>query len=164
MGKGMGEQQAQKDGRERDLAQQMSGERGEWMERRMEMADNRTDWAEERTDWAEERTDWAMQRNVYAKERTFSAWMRTGLSSVAVGLGIARLLSAVGQEWVARTIGVLLIFTGGVTYGLSFWRYLQDYRELQEEGVQLTSVWLMGGLTLALMISAVLSMVLLFMQ
>jgi putative membrane protein len=130
----------------------------------MEMADNRTDWAEERTHWAEERTDWALQRNVYAKERTFSAWMRTGLSSVAVGLGIARLLSAVGQEWVARTIGVLLILTGGVTYALSFWRYLQDYHELQEEGLQLTSVWLIGGLTLALILSAVLSMVLLFVQ
>lgn len=54
---------------------------------------------------ARERTDLARQRNLLANERTFSAWLRTGLSAMVAGLGIARLLRSGGSLLIARSSG-----------------------------------------------------------
>lgn len=54
---------------------------------------------------ARERTDLARQRNLLANERTFSAWLRTGLSAMVAGLGIARLLGSGGSLLIARSSG-----------------------------------------------------------
>jgi putative membrane protein len=111
---------------------------------------------------ARERTDLAQQRNLLANERTFSAWLRTGLSAVVAGLGIARLLDYSGMLWIARAIGAILILTGGGIYAIALWRYCQDCRHPAREGVRTTPIWLMTILVAALLLSALLAFVWLF--
>jgi putative membrane protein len=113
-------------------------------------------------DMAEHRTDWAHERTLLAKERTFSAWGRTGISAMAAGLAIARLLSSVESPWVARMLGVALIFTGGMIYALGFLSYRNALRKLAKEGVRSTPLWVIGVITLLLMFSTVLALLLIF--
>ena len=47
----------------------------------------------------EKRTNWAHERKRLAKERTFAACLRTGLSAIAVGLAIVKLLPSVEPRW-----------------------------------------------------------------
>jgi hypothetical protein len=60
---------------------------------------------ESKQELSEDRTGYAMERTDLARERTFSAWLRTGISAMAAGLGIARLLQSVSNEWIATTLG-----------------------------------------------------------
>jgi putative membrane protein len=117
---------------------------------------------ESRRELARDRTDWAQERTLLAKERTFSAWGRTGMSAVAAGLAIARLLDSVDYPWVARTLGALLILTGGAIFVLGFASYRNALQQLADEGVRGTPLWIMGALTLALVLSALLALLLIF--
>ena len=44
------------------------------------------------------RNELAADRTVYAAERTYAAWVRTGLSSMASGVGAKKLLEGVIPE------------------------------------------------------------------
>jgi len=111
---------------------------------------------------ARERTDLARQRNLLANERTFSAWLRTGLSAVVAGLGIARLLGSGGSLPIAHSIGVILVLIGGGIYVLAFWRYAQVSRSLEQENMRAIPTRLLNILLAALLLSGVLAFVLLF--
>lgn len=117
-----------------------------------------------RTELAEDRTEWAQQRTLLAKERTFSAWTRTGLSCMAVGLGIARLLSSAEWPWLARTLGAILILTGGIVFAVGFISYRRALIKLSEEGIRNTSAWLIGVITLAMGLGSVLALILIFVE
>ncbi|HEV2132086.1 MAG TPA: DUF202 domain-containing protein [Longimicrobiaceae bacterium] len=117
-----------------------------------------------RQELAEDRTDWAQERTLLAKERTFSAWGRTGMSAMAVGLGIARLLATTENPWIARTIGAILIVTGGAIFALGFFSYRKALKQLADEGVRGMSIWAIGILTFGLMVSAVLALLLIFQE
>lgn len=117
-----------------------------------------------RNELAEDRTEWAQQRTLLAKERTFSAWTRTGLSCMAVGLGIARLLSDVDSLWLARALGAILIISGGVIFAVGFISYRRALIKLSEEGIRSTSIWLIGVITLAMVLGAVLALLLIFVE
>ncbi len=111
---------------------------------------------------AEDRTDWALERTLLAKERTFSAWGRTGIAAVAAGLATARLLGSVELAWVARAVGVLLILIGGLIFAVGFLSYRKALDKLAEKGVRGSPFWIISAITLALMISTVLSLLLIF--
>lgn len=113
---------------------------------------------------AEDRTDWAQERTLLAKERTFSAWSRTGMSAMAVGLGIARLLNTTDNPWIARTIGAVLIVTGGAIFALGFFSYRKALQKLADEGVRGMSIWAIGILTFGLIVSAALALLLIFQE
>jgi putative membrane protein len=113
-------------------------------------------------DMAEHRTDWAHERTLLAKERTFASWVRTGISSMAAGLAIAKLLGSVESPWIVRILGVLLIFSGGIIYGLAFLSYRNALKKLVEEGVRSTPLWIIGVITLLLMVSTTLALLLIF--
>jgi len=122
----------------------------------------RVEWAEQRTDMANERTDWALERTVLASERTLSAWLRTGMTAMAAGLGIARLLSSVTFPWLARAIGVLLIIAGATAFVVGVWRYRRITDQLEQEGMRGGPRWLVGALALVLLVSTALAVLLLF--
>jgi putative membrane protein len=117
-----------------------------------------------RNELAEDRTEWAQQRTLLAKERTFSAWTRTGLSCMAAGLGIARLLSDVDSLWIARALGAVLILTGGVVFSVGFFSYRRALIKLAEEGIRSTSIWLIGVITLAMVLGSALALILIFVE
>ncbi len=117
---------------------------------------------ESKHELAQDRTDWAQERTLLAKERTFSAWGRTGISAMAAGLAISRLLGSVGSPWIARTLGAVLILTGGAIYALGFLSYRKTLRKFAEEGVRGTPLWIIAAITLALLFSTVLGLLLVF--
>lgn len=112
----------------------------------------------------EQRTDWAMERTVLAKQRTFSAWVRTGLTTMAVGFAVIRLLSEMKPLWMIDTAGAVFILTGGFIIILGFWRYRDTFRKLQQEGVPSIPIWLIGLITAALLIGGGLVLALIFLQ
>ncbi len=109
---------------------------------------------ENKTELAEDRTDWAQERTLLAKERTFSAWARTGISSMIAGLGIAKFLTSVQPDWVARILGALLIAIGGTIFVLGFFSYRNALKKLSSKGIRNTSIWIILIITLGLLISA----------
>lgn len=118
--------------------------------------------AQDRTEQAMDRTDWAEERTLLAKERTFSAWGRTGLSAMAAGLGIAHLLGSTSYPWIARTVGILLILTSGLIFVLGFMSYRKALQKLAEQNVRGTSLWVIGLITLFLILSSVLALLFIF--
>lgn len=124
--------------------------------------ESKDEMAQDRTEKADERTDWAEDRTLLAKERTFSAWGRTGLAAIAAGIGIARLLKSVESQWIATTVGILLILTGGMIFLLGFFSYRKALKKLEEQGVRGTSLWLIGLITLFLLLSTVFALILIF--
>jgi putative membrane protein len=117
---------------------------------------------ESKQEMAQDRTDWALERTLLAKERTFSAWGRTGIAAVAAGLATARLLGSVEPAWLALTVGMLLICTGGVIFTVGFLSYRKALDKLAERGVRGSPLWIILVITLVLMASAVLSLLLIF--
>jgi putative membrane protein len=103
---------------------------------------------------ARERTDWAMERTLLAKQRTFGAWLRTGLASVAVGFGAAQLLGDLEPQWLVKAAAALLVLAGAVIFVIGFTGYRDTFRKLQKEGVQGFSPWIIGAVTLAMLVGA----------
>ncbi|NHZ69884.1 MAG: DUF202 domain-containing protein [Thermotogales bacterium] len=65
----------------------------------------------------------ALDRTVLANERTYTAWIRTGLTSLVTGLGIARFLSDSMPIWGTHTIAAILILFSAAAFFLAAWRY-----------------------------------------
>ena len=113
-----------------------------------------------RDELAEERTDWAQERTLLAKQRTFSAWVRTGLASIAVGFAVGRLLGELQPQWLVQAIGVVLIMIGGTIHAIGFWSYRRTFQRLEQAGTRGIPMWLMGTITLALLLVAILAIML----
>lgn len=118
--------------------------------------------AEGRHSLAEERTDWALDRTALAKERTFNAWLRTGLASVAAGVGVSRLLKIEDFPLLTKMLGAILIAAGAALFVIAFWRYRQGYQELLKADVRFLPLWLVAFLVLFLLVGAFLSFLLVF--
>ncbi|RJP75252.1 MAG: DUF202 domain-containing protein [Candidatus Zixiibacteriota bacterium] len=110
---------------------------------------------------SEQRTDLAYQRTLLANERTFSAWVRTGLASVVAGLAVEQLL-VVQKSWMSRTLGAIFILMGAVFFLIASWRYCRECGHPGLKGMQITPLWVVRLVTIVLLISAVLSLGLLF--
>ncbi len=100
---------------------------------------------------AKERTDWALQRTAFAKERTFNAWLRTGLTAVAAGVGVARLLPLERLKVLAQSLGALLVVCGGLLFAIAAWRYRHRYQELRAEEIEIVSLPMVTFIVLLLL-------------
>jgi putative membrane protein len=105
---------------------------------------------------AEDRTDWARERTLLAKQRTFAAWLRTGLAAVAVGFGAAELLGDLEPAWLVKVASTLIIVAGGVIFVIGFLGYRDTFGKLKEEGVAGLPPWVIGAVTLAMLLGAAL--------
>ena len=110
----------------------------------------------------EELRDLALERNLLAYERTFSAWIRTGLTAMAAGLGIFHLFKTPDMPWITKALSFLFVSSGGGIYLVAFWRYYIGYKSLKGQGMQVTSVWLLSGLVMTLLITVILALFLVF--
>ena len=103
---------------------------------------------------AKERTDWAKERTLLAKQRTFGSWLRTGLASVAVGFAAAEFLGDLQPQWLVKVAASLLVLAGAVIFVVGFFGYGDTFKKLQKEGVQGVSPWIIGAITLAMLLGA----------
>jgi putative membrane protein len=67
----------------------------------------------------------ATRRTRLANERTYLAWWRTGLTSLAVGLGAGKLIPAVssGTQWPYTVVGIGFSLIGVVFIAYAFVRH-----------------------------------------
>lgn len=65
-----------------------------------------------RTRWAERRTAWAEDRTVLANERTFSGWTRSGMTAVALAIGMNALFGSIEPGWLTKTVASFFIGVG----------------------------------------------------
>jgi putative membrane protein len=86
----------------------------------------RTTVAAQRTEAsADRRTELAANRTVLAAERTYAAWVRTGLVSLAAGVGAKTTLGGgVLPEWVVMLTGSVLVAFAAFCFGAAVWREL----------------------------------------
>lgn len=65
---------------------------------------------------------YAADRTVLAAERTYAAWVRTGLVSLAAGVGAKTTLGNVLPEWVILFTGSLLVLFSAFCFVAGVWR------------------------------------------
>ena len=152
------------DGLTEEDRREVSAGRDELAQTRTELARERSALARERSELAMDRTEWAQHRTILASDRTFSAWLRTGLSSMGVGIGIVELLRGDGAGGITLIIGVILILLGATASVLSFWRYIQVCEVLEERGAYVTPTWVAASMAGALVVVAALLLLQIFYQ
>lgn len=113
-------------------------------------AQSGTEEAEEKTALAEDRTGWAYERTLLANDRTFSAWIRTGLTTLAVGFGVTRLLTEVEPAWLIPLLGVLFVLVGGGIFIIGYWTHQKTLRKLDAGRARRLTGWVVGAITVAL--------------
>lgn len=104
--------------------------------------------------------DSADDRTLMAEERTFSAWVRTGLTAIATGLGIVKLMPEAEPVWAVQSLGVILVVVGGMVFGFAFWGYKRGSRNWNRAMPRAVPLWLIGLFSLLLVVSAVLALIL----
>lgn len=104
--------------------------------------------------------DTASDRTLMAEERTFSAWVRTGLTSVATGLGIAKLIPTNHVGPLAQGLGILLILAGAMTFMFAFWGYQRGAQNWTGALPRAVPLWMMALLSLLLISASGLALVL----
>lgn len=80
-----------------------------------------------------ENTLFAEEQIRMASERTFLAWVRTGLTSVGIGIAIAKFIlfrSAINQT-TGKWVGLLLILWGLGIFIFALLSYQKSYRKLK---------------------------------
>ncbi len=100
----------------------------------------------------------ALDRTVLANERTYAAWIRTGLTSLATGLGVARFMSDSMPAWSTHSIAAMLILFSAAAFFLAAWRYEHlhigmkhlDVKMIPVNTVKLSSFALIGCSLIAL--------------
>jgi putative membrane protein len=87
-------------------------------------AETLEDSAENLEGSADRRTQLAADRTVFAAERTYAAWVRTGLVSLASGVGAKKLLAGLIPEWMIVATGSLLVLFSAFCFAAAVWRQL----------------------------------------
>src|SRR5512142_1577815 len=127
-------------------------------DRHTEMAANRTAEAAERTREtaartavaaqrteasADRRTELAGDRTVLAAERTYAAWVRTGLVSLASGIGANKLLEQVVPNWMIIATGSVLILFAAFCFVAGVWRDFRPVTPPPQPQTQRLPAWLL---------------------
>ena len=107
-----------------------------------------------------ERTYESHERTGLALERTLAAWLRTGLTMIGVGLGVAKLLPDSTDLWLARILGIALICGGGVVFLLGYHTYRRSLHDLIVAGYDLAPEWLIISVAGVLFFSTFLALLL----
>jgi putative membrane protein len=109
-------------------------------------------------DLAKERTHESHERTGLALERTLAAWLRTGLTMMGVGLGVAKLLHDSSTHWLVHLLGVILIIGGGIVFLLGYHTYHRSLNDLVEAGYDLAPQWLIAIIAVILFVSICLAL------
>ena len=75
-------------------------------------------------DSAERTTRLAADRTILAAERTYAAWVRTGLFSLASGIGARALLTGLMPDWLVLADASVLIVFSIFCFAAAVWRQL----------------------------------------
>ena len=77
---------------------------------------------------ADRSTVLAADRTIFAAERTYAAWVRTGLTSLAAGVGAKAALGQVMGEALVLAAGSVLVLFSAFCFAAGVWRELFPVR------------------------------------
>jgi putative membrane protein len=73
---------------------------------------------------ADQTTRLAADRTILAAERTYASWVRTGLFSLASGIGARALLNGLLPQWLIQGDASMLILFSIFCFAAAIWRHL----------------------------------------
>jgi putative membrane protein len=94
-------------------------------------------------DTADRRTQLAADRTVFAAERTYAAWVRTGLVSLASGIGAKTLLAGLIPDWLIIATGSVLVAFSAFCFGAGVWRNVNPAPPPPTPDTQRIAPWLL---------------------
>jgi putative membrane protein len=94
-------------------------------------------------DSADRRTQLAANRTVFAAERTYAAWVRTGLVSLASGVGARALLESALPHWIIVLTGTVLVMFAAFCFAAAVWRNLQPGPPPPEPDAKRINSWIL---------------------
>lgn len=89
------------------------------------------------------RNELAADRTIYAAERTYAAWVRTGLASLASGVGAKAVLQGVVPEYLIIATGSILVFFSAFCFAVAVWREISPGAPPPRPGVRRIPPWLL---------------------
>ncbi|HHL21885.1 MAG TPA: DUF202 domain-containing protein [Aliiroseovarius sp.] len=101
----------------------------------------------------------AIDRTILANERTFQAWIRTGLSALATGFGVARFLNETMPLWMYLGISSGLVLLSAGAFWLAGWRYGHLHGRLKAPDLDMTPLWAVRTASTVLMAVALLGLI-----
>ncbi len=101
----------------------------------------------------------SIDRTVLANERTFQAWVRTGLSALAAGLGVARFMQESLPFWMLMGISLVLILLSALAFFLAVWRYTHLHIRMTRLEVAATPLWVVRTISYTLIACSFLAIV-----
>lgn len=108
-----------------------------------------------KTYWAEERTDWAEDRTILANERTFAGWMRTGLTALAVAIGLHAVFEEVRPEWAPKAVASVFILAAVLIFAASAQRSYSAQKRIDSHSASAQPARRMTVLAVMLSVGAV---------
>ena len=102
--------------------------------------------------------DLAIDRTILANERTYQAWVRTGLSSLAAGLGVAKFLQDFMLPWLLLILATFLIVFSIIAFLLAAWRYTHLHIRLVHLEVDATPTWMVKAISVLLISCSLLAL------
>jgi putative membrane protein len=105
----------------------------------------------------------ASRRTHLANERTQLAWWRTGLTSIAVALGVGKVVPDIGDAqttWPYAAVGAGFALYGVAMIAYGSWRAREVEASLHEGRFEDVPDWLLGALTVAGILLGALTVVL----
>jgi len=84
----------------------------------------------------------ALDRTVLANERTFLAWLRTGLTSLVAGLGVAKFLKDMMPLSMLLVVATIFILFGAVAFILGAWRYTHLHLRMEHLDIDAMPTWM----------------------
>jgi inner membrane protein YidH len=102
--------------------------------------------------------DYSIDRTVLANERTYAAWIRTGLTALAAGIAVEKLLVGVMAPWSIRGIAVIMILFSGVAFVLAAWRYTHLGVKMSQSDVKAVPTIVTSGVSAVLVVCSLLTL------
>lgn len=103
---------------------------------------------------AEHRTDWAEDRTLLANERTFAGWMRTGMTALAVAIGLHAVFGELQPAWIAKATASVFILAAIMIFAAAAQRSHKAQVRIDSHDSASQPSWRMTGLAAVLCIAA----------
>ena len=104
------------------------------------------------------RTNLALDRTILANERTYGAWIRTGLTALAAGLGVAKFMIDELPLWSVRAIATVLMGFSAVAFLLAGWRYRHLHVKVAHLEVDAVPISVATGLSIVLAVTSIVTL------
>ncbi|WP_456389946.1 YidH family protein [Profundibacter sp.] len=104
----------------------------------------------------------ALDRTVLANERTFQAWIRTGLSALAAGLGIAKFLQDTMPQLMLLALATAMILLSILAFLQASWRYTHLHIRMVNLEVDATPTWMVKAISFSLVGCSLLALISVF--